>query len=100
MNDFWRNRTKGYIEQRAGRRFRHHVRTATNPKGRIHREACFWHPDRTGEFHHLDYDLPFKGVWCCTFCHREIDHGTRKVPKRAVCDYSSLVRSRLDAAPF
>ena len=81
---------------RVSRMFRHHVRNPSHPRGRIHREACHWHPNVVGEAHHLDYAHPWRVVWAggeeCG-CHRRIDHGSLKVPQRAIWDYSSLIEA-------
>jgi hypothetical protein len=76
---------------RIGRRFRGHVRTETNPKGRIHREPCYFHREMIGEAHHPDYDQPWAVVWLCSSCHRRADHGTLRVTKKMIWDYTSLV---------
>ena len=43
--------------------------------------------------HHLDYSKPFLVVWVgeSCGCHRRLEHGTLRIPKKAVYDYSSLV---------
>jgi hypothetical protein len=97
MNDRWTtkagkrwNKTE---RDRVSRRFRYHVRTTSNPRGRIHREGCFWHPEVEAEAHHIDYTKPFVVVWAggSCGCHRRVDHGSLKVPKKAIFDYTSLV---------
>jgi hypothetical protein len=107
MNDRWQRdggRWNSDEKIRVSRLFRHHVRTPSNPLGRIHRESCWFcvqnalkggyprleHlPPVAG--HHVDYARPFRVVWCCESHHRQVDHGTLQVPQRAICDYSSLV---------
>lgn len=95
--------------QRVEEQFRRHVRTPEkNPNGRIHREPCPFctregrpvlvefvkgveaYVPRT-EFHHIDYNNPFLGVWCCNSHHRRIEHGSVTVRKRDIWDYSSVV---------
>lgn len=99
-------------QQRVQALFRRHVRTPCHPRGRIHREMCYWHPEtELGQAHHLDYARPFRVVWCCEKCHRDIELGWLKVPTRAIWDYTELLapvlrphlqgpRSRGPAAPF
>jgi hypothetical protein len=86
-------------EERVARRFRHHIRTPRNPKGRIHREACQFCPNpRPAQAHHVDYSEPYKVVWCCDCCHRDIEAGAIKVLKKHVWDYTSLIARPLKAA--
>jgi hypothetical protein len=81
--------------ERVARRFRHHVRTVSNPKGRIIRESCPFCPIYAfAEAHHLDYAKPFLVVWSCSSCHRKIEQGKIKVLARHVWDYTSLVVKR------
>ena len=80
---------------RIARRFRHHVRTAKNPKGRIEREGCAFCPKLSKiEAHHVDYNQPFLIVWVCVSCHRKVEHGTLKVTKKRLRDYSKVVMQR------
>lgn len=80
---------------RVARRFRGHVRTPSNPRGRIHRESCHWHPDVEAEFHHIDYANPWRGAWLglTCGCHRRVEHGTLRIPAKAIWDYTSLIES-------
>ena len=81
---------------RVQRRFRHHIRTNWNPKGRIRREICAFceNPHLPTEAHHVDYTRPFLVVWVCTSCHRRLEHGSLRVRKRDLWDYSSLVQQK------
>ena len=92
-------------QDRIARRFRHHVRTTWNPKGRIRREPCqfcgaeesTWGKARKAgpiEAHHVDYAQPFLVVWVCFTCHRKVDRGELKILKRHLWDYTSLVQQR------
>ncbi len=98
---------------RIQRLFRHHIRTPSNPSGRIRREVCFfehrvktgkavpssgkcWYSDRkdnerVAEAHHIDYAHPFKVVWLCFHHHRKLERGKVKLRKRMVWDYTSLI---------
>jgi hypothetical protein len=81
--------------ERVARRFRHHVRTVSNPRGRIIREACTFCPaGATAGGHHLDYAKPFVVVWACEPCHRKIERGEIKIRAKDVWDYTSLVKKR------
>lgn len=109
MNDRWQlsgRKWNSAERQRIARRFRHHVRTSSNPRGRIHRELCFFCVENalTGGYprlehlplaaaHHIDYARPFVVVWCCDSHHRKIDHGALCVPLKAICDYTSLIET-------
>ena len=111
-NDGWKNkaarRWNSVERTRIARRFRHHVRTDWNPKGRIHRDfcaACLDEGEQTWvtEGHHIDYDRPFVVVWLCFRHHRQVDHGSLRIKQRWIHDYTSLVpvRKKLWAdAPF
>lgn len=111
MNDKWLKldgtRWGHEAKVRVARLFRHHVRTPSNPLGRIVRDPCWWCARASvrgdgprlehlppGEAHHVDYERPFLVTWACQPHHREIDHGSRKVPTMALRDYSSLVHQR------
>lgn len=82
---------------RVARLFRAHVDTPSNRRTgrscRIVRRGCFWHPEVEAEAHHVDYTRPFIVVWVGTSCgcHRRIDHGSLKIPQKAICDYTSLI---------
>lgn len=84
----------------AQRRFRHHVRTPRNSRGRIHREECvfcvqFKEDQKTiSEAHHLDYKEWWRVTWLCFSHHRKVDHGSLKVRIRHIWDYSSLLIRR------
>lgn len=83
------------LQARIARRFRHHVRTDWNPKGRIRRESCQFCPDPLpAEAHHVNYDRPFAVVWVCADCHRSIERGELRVRPSDVWDYSSLISVR------
>jgi hypothetical protein len=81
-------------QERAARRFRHHVRTAWNPKGRIYREPCFSCAHESSQAHHPDHAHPFRVVWVCNECHRDLEDGRLSFGKRDVWDYTSLVVTR------
>lgn len=89
---------------RMARRFRGHVLTPSNPRGRIGRLPCVFYqrksrgkllsPDCHGEpadFHHINYGEPFVGVWLCRICHRRVDHRGLRLTRRMICDYTSLI---------
>lgn len=80
---------------RVTRRFRYHVSSRYNPRGRIHRQLCVFCPPNEqkslSQFHHIDYNLPFAGVWVCVSCHRKIEAGTLTIKPRMVHDYTQLV---------
>jgi len=79
------------------RLFRGHVDTPSNRRRgkscRIQRRGCFWHPDVEAEAHHVNYSRPFVVVWVGVVCgcHRRVEHGSLKVPKAAIFDYTSLI---------
>lgn len=109
MNDRWQKSGTRWNQRdriQVARLFRHHVRTPSNPRGRIHRECCWFclETARRGgyplaehlplaPFHHIDYARPFVGVWCCDKHHRMIDHDSLRVPARAIHDYTSLIEA-------
>lgn len=91
---------------RIQRRFRHHVRTPHNPRGRIYRERCAFAGRGKGECwahvltpegvpvaeaHHVEYASPWKVVWLCTSHHRKVERKTVRLRKRDVWDYTSLI---------
>lgn len=92
---------------RVARLLRGHVRTPSNPDGRIVRLACaFWRGVRIGrhkipqplaclgddaEAHHVDYARPFAVVWLCRNCHAMVHNRQLVLYPSLVCDYSSLV---------
>lgn len=93
-------------EERIARRFRHHVRTPSNPRGRIHREPCClcglepYELDAEGrplfgccrvQAHHPDHERPFLVAWLCDEHHRDVEDGKRRLLKRHLWDYTSLV---------
>ena len=92
--------------ERVARRFRGHVRTPSNPRGRIHREKCAFCPQEPvlvpspiGEIpavgaHHVDYARAFLGVWLCEKCHRAVERGELRILKRHLWDYTSLVPTK------
>jgi hypothetical protein len=104
VNDKWQDGGEAWNspeKERVAKRFRAHVRTPSNPKGRIHREKCFfckreyplpeeWPHLPRADAHHVDYSRPFVVAWLCFRHHRAVDHG-RKLPPTALHDYSSLV---------
>lgn len=103
MGKFWvvgDDRWNSAHQIRVSRRFRYHVKTKYNPKGRIRRERCSWcltkelKRSRYPQAHHVDYDFPFLVVWCCEPHHRMIERGEIKIRKRDLWDYSSLVRAQ------
>lgn len=106
--DHWANVERDPFRIRARRRFRHHVRSGWNPKGRIHKESCCKCGDWNAEAHHLDYHEPFVVVWLCASCHRKVERKVLKVYKRDIWDYRSLllqvpalrVENRLTDVPF
>ncbi len=98
------------MRQRVEEQFRRHVRTPrANPDGRIERQPCpfcvreLFRSDChdmihiveaaafKSQFHHLDYNNPYLGVWCCNSHHRRIEHGSVTIYKRDIWDYSSVV---------
>ena len=85
-------------DRRANRRFLRHVRSVSNPKGRIHREACFRKdcdcPAGQAEAHHPDYTRPFLVLWVCVSDHRRVEQGTLKYRKTDLWNYESLVNQR------
>lgn len=90
------NGWNSFEKTRVARRFRYHVRTKKNPDGRIEREACAFcrHFFARIEAHHVDYNRPFLVVWVCVSCHRKVEHGTLKVLKKHLRDYSGMVMQR------
>lgn len=108
MNDRWiktdGTRWNEAERIRVSRLFRAHVDTPSNRRTgrscRIQRRNCFWHPNEAAEAHHIRYDKPFVVVWACVRlgCHREIDHGSKKIPRKAVFDYTSLVEGAYGVA--
>lgn len=124
MSHAWLDKKKGTrwmkenrpLAYRVGNRFKRHVRTKSNPRGRIIRpEKCTYCPRRAGELFdsgliteiqgcHLDYAHPFAVLWLCQGCHRKLERGTLRWRKRDVHDYSSLVNTRparwLNEVPF
>lgn len=81
---------------RVARRFRHHVRTKHNPRGRIRREPCCLCGGlaRKTHAHHVDYTETFKVVWLCFTHHREVERGLHKIKGSMIWDYTSLVSIR------
>lgn len=83
-------------KERVARRFRHHVQTASNPRGRIVRpiicQFCAEPVPAGCDAHHVDYTKSFIVVWCCFTCHRQIERGAMRILLRHIYDYSSLVR--------
>ena len=99
MNDFWKNRNLDPLRVRCARRFRYHVNTRSNPRGRIFRLPCVFCPldrgtQQPSEAHHVDYAKPFLVAWLCEVHHRMVDHGSLKLQARMLCDYSGLVVQR------
>lgn len=94
MNDRWTAHGRRWAKSerdRVAHRFRSYVRTPSNPRGPIVRQPCPLHPDKVrSEFHHIDYRLPFVGIWCCFSCHRKIDHGNLSVVVE-IWDYTPVV---------
>lgn len=104
---------------RVARLMRAHVRTPSNPRGRIIRPSCvFWLGVRIGrhkipqpptcmgddaQAHHVDYDRPFAVVWLCRNCHSMVHNRLLTVYPSLVHDYSSLIqpllRSPVGAGP-
>ncbi len=108
MNDRWIRpdgaRWNAADRVRVSRLFRGHIDTPSNRRRgkscRIQRRTCFWHPDVEAEAHHIDYAKPFVVVWAglkCG-CHRKIDHGTLKIPRKAIFDYTSLIEGEYGVA--
>lgn len=111
MNDRWQKNGERWnraAKIRVARLFRAHVDTPANRGAgrscRIVRQPCWFcveHARAGGypreehlplaPFHHLDYGRPFYGVWACDSHHRQIDHGSLRVPVKATRDYSSDV---------
>lgn len=101
----WDDRpAEGHVDlatrERYERRFRGHVQTLSNPKGRIVRLPCAFFVDcgsYVAEAHHIKYepDWTFIVVWTCASCHRKVEYGSLRVGKRQICDYTSLVRNIL-----
>jgi hypothetical protein len=98
MNDKWaKDGKRWHIRERdrVAERFRSHVRTPSNPKGRIVRENCTLcakeNKEKRGEAHHPDYNYPFKVAWLCFGHHRKVDHGALALTERDFWDYTSLV---------
>lgn len=101
MSSGWKDRPADSRADRATReryqrRFRHHILCNSNPKGRIVRLPCTFCGDMATEAHHLRYepDWAFIIVWTCVSCHRKVEHGSLKVYKKHVCDYTALVVAR------
>lgn len=104
MPSYWKkkdgSRWNSHERTRVARRFREHVRTTKNPRGRIHREPCVLGGEDhgTGEAHHVDYSKPWVVMWLCRPCHRRVERGEVKLDKRWIrrrlWDYSSLVIQR------
>lgn len=102
MNDKWTKDGKRWSvreRDRIAERFRSHVRTPSNPKGRIIREFCTECAksgvQKKAEAHHPDYRKPFKVAWLCYGHHRSADHGGLELTERDFWDYTSLVRPLL-----
>jgi hypothetical protein len=102
MSKNWPGAKPGERWQRAdriavARRFRSHIDTPSNRRRnkscRIQRRNCHWHPYVEAEGHHVDYNWPFVVVWVglSCGCHRKIEHGTLKIPRKAIWDYTSLI---------
>lgn len=87
---------------RVTRLFRYHVATGYNPRGRILRMICAYCKPHTqgtpSQFHHVNYEFPFVGVWVCVSHHRKIELGTTKITPSKLCDYTELVRPILRPA--
>lgn len=84
---------------RAARRFRHHIQTPSNPRGRVVRLPCVFCPleealNRFSEAHHPNHKIWWVVVWACERCHRMIEHGSLRVLKKHLFDYSSLLLIR------
>jgi hypothetical protein len=101
VNDRWFKKADGQPwfdaeDRRAHKRFQRHVRTTSNPRGRIRREPCFADPAHAieAEAHHPDYTRPFLVLWVCLSCHRKVDHGSLKFKKTDLWDYTSLINQR------
>lgn len=87
------------MQERVARRFRYHVRTPKNPRGKILRpDFCpfCWPDEPTGrvEAHHPDYSKPFVVVWGCEGCHRRFEYGSIKIKPKDLWDYTSLVNAK------
>jgi hypothetical protein len=50
------------------------------------------------QFHHVNYKLPFVGVWACESHHRKIEVGSTVIRCKHICDYTILVRPILRPA--
>lgn len=96
MSYRWENFERDENAVRASRRFRHHVRTNWNPKGRIHREPCVF-CGCLAEAHHVDYSRPFLVSWLCFSHHRQVEAGTIKLYRKHLFNYESLVIERKGA---
>lgn len=84
---------------RVQQRFRWHIYTPRNPRGRIIRPSRCWKcPRKAGktpiEAHHIDYAQPFVVAWLCFSCHRRVEAGTLKLYSRDLHDYTSLINHR------
>lgn len=81
-------------------RFRNHVRSPrSNPRGRIIRMPCHFHPGYPeGKAFHFDWSRPWAVMWLCPRCIADIRNcGIPRNYKRMIWDYSSLVIQRLGA---
>lgn len=99
MNDYFRNFQRDPEKERAANRFRKHIQTPHRPNRRVVRRCCVFcsyaeSAQRPSEAHHPDYSKWWLVVWVCPQHHRMVDHGSLKVLKRHLFDYSSLLNVR------
>lgn len=82
-------------KMRAAERFRHHVWSPRNKRGRIHRlyNCCFCGKEGMTQAHHKDYARPFLVSWLCPSCHRLVEYGTIRLRPWHWFNYRSLVRA-------
>ena len=87
---------------RMQRRFRYHVRTRYNPRGRIvrpkrcafHSKRCwFQDPDRIPEAHHPFHDEPFVVVFVCLRHHRAVERDPSMIRPEHIRDFTAIVRT-------
>ncbi len=88
---------------RIASRFRNHIRTArSNPRGRVIRMPCHFHPEYVAaQAFHFDWSRPWAVMWLCPRCIADIRHnGMPRDVKKMIWDYSSLIIQRPGAYKY